>query len=147
LLSAENTYVRVAAAVYLQFEDSERAELELKRMTSLPGDPGAWAALTLARRGHKEYVERALDVLRHPASILVGSWNHRVLQARIVELLSNSAAASGLEFPTVWNPETIDLERESLPVFIACSTWWQQYQSRITLRDPWLATLAAKQVD
>ena len=46
------------------FEDIDAGTVALKRMTAVDGDPGAWAALTLARRGHKDAMPRALQVFR-----------------------------------------------------------------------------------
>src|SRR5262249_18383913 len=62
LPKAKDPFIRVAGAVYLCFEDVEAGTAALRRMTAVEGDPGAWAALTLARRGHKDAVPRALEV-------------------------------------------------------------------------------------
>src|SRR5262249_18017380 len=51
LLGAQEPLVRVAGAVYLCFEDREEGMAALHELTKLEGDAGAWAALTLARRG------------------------------------------------------------------------------------------------
>ena len=64
LSEAKDPFIRVAGAVYLCFEDADAGTAALKRMTEVDGDPGAWAALTLARRGHKDAVPRALEVFR-----------------------------------------------------------------------------------
>src|SRR5262249_42599335 len=60
LLDANDPWVRAAAAVYLCFENEAKGVAALKKMTKLEGDPGGWAALTLARRGHKDAVPRAI---------------------------------------------------------------------------------------
>ncbi len=67
LTEAKDPFVRVAGAVYLCFEDAIAGTAALKRMTAADGDPGVWAALTLARRGDKDAVPRALEVFRSPA--------------------------------------------------------------------------------
>ncbi len=67
LSEAKDPFVRVAGAIYLCFEDPVAGTAALKRMTSIDGDAGVWAALTLARRGHKDAVPRALEVFRTPA--------------------------------------------------------------------------------
>lgn len=71
LLAAKSAYVRVAGAVYLCFEDRELGMRELEKLLALEGDPGAWAALALARRGRKSAVPHALQVIKTPTSV---SW-------------------------------------------------------------------------
>ena len=98
LAGAKDPFIRVAGAVYLCFDDTEAGTAALKRMTKVNDDAGAWAALTLASRGHKDAVPRALEALREPRSADPRSLGgmadvpHRNLQKRIV-LLSNSARA------------------------------------------------------
>src|SRR5262249_40219233 len=64
LLDAKDPNIRVAGAVYLCYDDADRGMKELKKLTALEGDPGTWAALTLARRGDKDAVPRALDAFQ-----------------------------------------------------------------------------------
>jgi hypothetical protein len=145
LLEAEDPYIRVAGAVYLCFDDLETGMKELKKLTVLDGDPGAWAALTLARRGQKDAVPRALEVFREPtekekiARFGVKDAPHRNLQLRVLELLSNSAYASGVVQPTV--SSTRDAQTDAL------TKWWQKYNGKLMLSDPWLSILEKQQID
>src|SRR6185503_4199825 len=54
LLRAKDPYIRVAGAIYLSLENESEGVRALRSFMELPGDPGAWAALNLARRGDKE---------------------------------------------------------------------------------------------
>ena len=79
----------------------------LKRTTAVAGDPGAWAALTLARRGHKDRCAAGPGGVPGPCASaerqLMGSMGevpHRNLQKRVLVLLSNSARAGGVPQPT-----------------------------------------------
>jgi len=94
MLAAKDPYIQVAGAVYLCFEDETAGKTELKKLMKLPGEPGGWAALTLARRGEKDALPRALDMLQES-----GSWHADSFRNQIRVLLSNSAKASGLPQP------------------------------------------------
>jgi hypothetical protein len=143
LLSARDPYVRVAGAVYLCFEDAHEGVRELKRLTSLPGDAGAWAALALARHGDKNGMARALEVLADPGAGQMAGVPHRNLQKRTIELLSNSAALSGLNLPTVPGPDS----DTGLATYVVIRRWWEENQHRVRLHDPWLHQLAAQKID
>jgi hypothetical protein len=145
LLTAREPVIRVAGAVYLCFEDEKLGLKELAKLTGLEGEAGAWAALTLARRGNRSAVPRVLDLFKDPKGEQVGPKRARVsqwqwqLRLRAVALLSNSAHQSGVAFPTVTADTTGN--------FDTLQRWWQQNADRVTLHDPWLAFLARQKID
>ncbi len=146
LLDAKESYIRVAAAVYLSLEGEPIGLKKLKDFRGMGGDPGAWAALTLARRGSKSSVPRALRVLASPADGGMGGVAHRNLQKRVLVLLSNSAKASGVAQPTP--PVVKRRTSESRPLIYSYYLhWWWENRSRIVLHDPWLETLKKQKVD
>ncbi len=151
LLGSHDDFVRVAGAVYLCYEDEARGVAELKRLLALPEEAGAWAALTLARRGHKDAMPRLLEYyLRKRETVLYLSKEASLinLAPRIIELLSNSASASGLQHPPEQRPEN-EAQQFAEPQAdrLALRDWWRQYEGRITLHDPWLDLLAKQKVD
>lgn len=131
LAGAQDPFVRVAAAVYLAFEDERAGMVRLTELAKLTGDPGTWAALTLARRGDKRAVPRLLEVFATDGDSGMHGVPHRNLQKRARELLSNSAAASGLPQPQANDHQA----------------WWKQHAAKVTLHDPWLPALAKLKVD
>jgi hypothetical protein len=145
LATADDPYIRVAGAVYLCFEDTEAGTKALERTTTLDGDAGVWAALTLARRGHKGAVPRALEVFRihEPYSRMpmgtMGGVPHGNLQKRVLVLLSNSAWASGVPQPVP--------PGQQQPSFATLHAWWEQHNDRLRINDPWLGTLEQQKVD
>jgi hypothetical protein len=145
LLTAKEPVIRVAGAVYLCFEDEKLGLKELAKLTDLEGEAGAWAALTLARRGEKSAVPRVLALFKDPVGEQAGPKRARVgqwqwlLRLRAVALLSNSAHQSGVAFPKVTADTTGN--------FDALQQWWQQNAARVTLHDPWLAFLARQKID
>jgi hypothetical protein len=147
LLGARDPFVRVAGAVYLMLEGAPEGKTALEELKTFPGDAGAWAALTLARRGDKEAMAAALEVLREKAPYTYDFHYHREFQKRVLELLSNAAAASGMQLPLDWNPDYVERDEDTRPIYDAYSVWWKANSDRIILRDPWLDVLAAKKVD
>jgi len=132
LLAARDPLIRVSAAVYLYFDDQKVGLKALEQFQTLPGDPGAWAALTLARRGRKEAVGRALELLdpgKDPSAMEARLWEQG-LQLKI--LLSNGAHAAGIALP--------ENDRE-------LRDWWAKHAGRIPLRDPWLPELDTDRSD
>jgi hypothetical protein len=151
LLSARDNDVKVAAAVYLCFEDLEAGLAALRRYTSLPGHAGHWAALTLVRRGSSEHMPRALEILREvPPSHMPGI-PHRNLQKRLIELLSNSARQSSLPLtPVTLPPSGADLANAAQTyqgIYQSYAAWWKQYGDRVSLADPWMPVLEKQKVD
>jgi hypothetical protein len=137
LLTAREPIVRVAGAVYLCFEDEKLGLKELAKLTDLEGEAGAWAALTLARRGQKSAVPRLLALFKDTRPRMgVLQW---YLGLRTLALLSNSAHKSGVAFPKMTADTTGD--------FDTLQQWWQQNANRVTLHDPWLAFLAKQKID
>lgn len=147
LSKAKDPEIRVAGAVYLCFDDEAAGARALRKLTTLSGDAGVWAALTLARRGHKDAVPRALEVFRvRPLSpeeeasrTGMSEVPHRNLQDRLLVLLSNSARASRVPQPP--------LPKEDSRRFDALSAWWKSHADRITVHDPWLEILIPQKVD
>ena len=141
---AKDPFIRVAGAVYLCFEDAEAGTAALKRMTAVDGDAGAWAALTLARRGHKDAVPRALEVFRDLAPAdrhslgTMADVPHRNLQKRVLVLLSNSARAGGAPQPAPGQPASS---------FDSLLNWWKKHRDKLVLNDPWLGILEKQKVD
>ncbi len=141
LIKARDPYIKVAGAVYLSYEDPKAGVVALRRMAKLSGDPGAWAALNLARRGHKAAVPRALKLFAKKVSPGgMAGVPHRNLQKRLLVLLSNAACKAGVQQP-VANTYTLAKAHASL------LAWWKQHKAKLTLSDPWLAVLAKQKVD
>jgi hypothetical protein len=135
--------VRVAAAVYLAYEEEAAARQRLVPLMKEQGFPGVWAALTLARRGDKSAMPRLLEASRISlTSASMDDLNLRTFQKRMAVLLSNSARASGLPAPPLpsqaeWDPSYSE----------ALEAWWKQHAEKLTLADPWLPQLQAQRVD
>lgn len=122
LLSAPHSAIRVGAAVNLCFDDPVAGKAALHGMTGLPGEDGTWAAVTLARWGEKEAVERALHGVFDSEPAYHDGPFRGYLRWQLLALLSNSASAGGLP-----RPEEPYLK------------WWNEHRERIVLVDPWLA--------
>ncbi|MHC5058192.1 MAG: hypothetical protein ACYTKD_26335, partial [Planctomycetota bacterium] len=151
LLKARDPYVRVAGAVYLCFEDEKAGTAELRKLTALEGDPGVWAALTLARRGDKSSMPRALEVLATLGKSNMEGVPHRNLQKRLRVLLSNVARASGLPRPS---PPEVDIHRDydraedrARDIHRYFARWWDAHGEKAVLRDPWLPILEKRKID
>lgn len=145
LSRGRNPYVRVAGAVYLAYENRRAGASILKRLERLPGDPGVWAAINLARWGDTGAMARALEVLRvAPAGGMEGV-PHEILQSRVMELLSNSARRIPPPDYGPWYSRRCSGDREGLYVFYA--TWWEKNKEKLDLADPWLPYLTKQKVD
>lgn len=147
LLDAKDPAIRVAAATYVCYEDSAEGIRLLSHLKSLDGEPGSWAAYEMARRGDLSSVSRALEAWRVEGTDLFGRSTHQALQLRLLELLSNSAARSGVGPP----PPPPDKQPRG-PVSQSdyhrrLTAWWADVEPRIEIHDPWLATFAAQKVD
>jgi hypothetical protein len=138
LLGAKDNWIRVAGAVYLTFEDREAGLAELRKLQSLPDDPGAWAALNLARRGEKASIPRLLEVLKGSDEGGMGEVAHRNLGRRVPVLFSNSAAKSGVPLPTYHAGEG---------AYDYYQDWWKKHGEKVTLHDAWLAFSEEQKVD
>ena len=137
LLRAADPWARVAGATYLLLEARAEGLAALKQSVELPGEPGAWAALTLARHGAAEHVERLFELT---------GWEEAgaELQARTLVLLSNAASQASLPGPPnlPWRNRTQAQQGSLL-------TWWHAHKSRLAahLADPWLAELTGQRVE
>jgi hypothetical protein len=135
LLGAVDPYVRVAAAIYLSFENESEGVRALRELADTPGDPGAWAALNLARRGDKPAVSRALESFRRLPGPTFWDVPHLNLQKRLLVLFSNSAAESGVPQPERWRYARDD--EDQVHFYEDLLQWWDKNRARLTLRDPW----------
>lgn len=156
LQEAQDPFIRVMAAIYLCFENKAEGLKHLRQHTRLPDDAGAWAALTLARRGEKEAMPRALEVFvskdeREP-NLTPGRGNFRfILQQRLLALLSNSAKRNGLpafsfENYATSHPEFGAGEARDFQIK-AFQKWWTDHSATIELHDPWMAVLEKEKRD
>jgi len=145
LTKAEDPYVRVAGAIYFSFENEAEGIKTLQKLSHLSGDPGAWAALNLARRGDRQALARALDVFKSPNDPGIGSQVHRNLQKRLLVLLSNSAARGGLQQPDAWTYE--ERPDDQLRVYQKLIAWWNENEMKLTLWDPWFEELKEKKIE
>ena len=143
LLESKDPWVRVAGAVYLCFENENEGVEALKKLTALEGTPGGWAALTLARRGHKEAMPRAIKLFpeQWTAEDRLENFGtvHENLQNHLLVLLSNSASAG--KAPQFRAPKDRKPTSENL------LTWWKQHQEKLVLRDPWMEVLSKQKID
>lgn len=139
LTTAKDPFIRVAGAVYLTFQDEKAGLKKLKQLAALPGDPGAWAAITLARRGDKASIPRALEVFDAAADGTIAGEVREQLQGRLCVLLSNTRSTPAPPLPNhcEWKPEAR----------AALEKWWAARGPELTLGDPWLAGLEAQHVD
>ena len=128
LLGAREPYIRVAAAVYLAIRGDEDADSTLRALQSLPDEPGAWAALALARRGDEAAVPRLLALFDGPLGSGMDVVPTRNLRKRVLVLLSNSAARSGVPAP----PSDLDHGRD-------LRAWWADVGGGVSVLDPRVA--------
>ena len=152
LLQAKDKLIRVAGAVYLTFEDHGEGVNHLKRLSELPGDAGAWAALVLAERGEKSAVPRAIEVFSTFGETNMASVPHRNLQKRLLVLLSNSAGSSGIAQPSPplseSNAETeAELPKSQTKQYEYFRSWWNTNQKKITISNPWAEILEKQKID
>lgn len=149
LPKAQDPFIRVAGAVYLCFENREEGMTELQKLIALPGDPGAWAALNLARREDKTAIPRALKVLETNGKGNMEGVPHRNLQKRLLVLLSNSAKKSGVAQPLDgFSYASGEDEESSAKIqYQHVAKWWETNQEKIKLDDPWLPLLEKQKVD
>lgn len=151
---AHDPYIRVAGAVYLFFENPKEGLAKLRELANLPGDPGVWAALNLARRGDKSVMPRALQIFASEGKSNMEGVPHRNLQKRLLVLLSNSARHSKVPRPLAdfekSKPSDNEGENEvtrSARQYEHLQKWWKQHQEKIELHDPWLPLLEKQKVD
>jgi hypothetical protein len=139
MLDAKDSYVRVAGAVYLCFEDEKEGISQLSKMLNLEGDPRFWASLNLARRGDKQvadYIFWNFHDVRRSAGMEDAA--HQNLLKRAMVLLSNSAAYSNIPQP----PNGMNESN-----YQDLLGWWDKYKEEIKLYDPWLEILKKQKID
>ncbi|MBI4622391.1 MAG: hypothetical protein HY736_04100 [Verrucomicrobia bacterium] len=138
LLWADDPHIQVAAAVHLAFEDEAKGREALRKLSELPGDPGAWAALTLVRYGERAAVTRAAETLsaRHD-DLTAGSLLRPLVVSRLLEVVSNTAAAHNLPTPA-WLGDK-DAAARIQEFFVR--------NPDITPVDPWLPELRRQKID
>jgi hypothetical protein len=150
LLQARDSFVRVAGAVYLSFEDADAGLTALRQLAGLPGDAGLWAALTLARRGDGTHAPRLLRVFlpegrRPPRGV------RPLLRRRVAILLSNAAARANVPQPPPTEEPNPAAEprknQDSLRPYKDVVRWWTTYGRELKLADPWLPELEKLKAD
>lgn len=147
LLQANDEWVRVAAAVYLTFEDEAAGLEQLEAFSALKSGAGAWAVLNRLRRGDKQAMPRMLDFLTEPyETVTMYGTHHDSLLRRFAVLMSNSAAHSDLPQPPPFRPSFGEPQAPA-GYRQAIQTWWNQHNEALTLHDPWLDELRAQKVD
>lgn len=151
LLSAKDDWIKVSAAAYLCFDDAKQGKEALRKLLTLDGDSGAWAAIVLASRGEKAAIPRAVQVMAVPDDQSMNSMNHYNLQLRLRVLLSNVASASGINQPPGPSKEHYYNEPERTIIHKqwheSLSKWWEVNRDKIELLDPWAKILDEQKVD
>jgi hypothetical protein len=142
LLKAKDPCVQVSAAVYMAFENEEAGLRALRKFAELPGDPGTWAALALARRGETDVVPRLLEVFQHRQRM--GSFT-KLLRDQTRILLSNSASASNIRQPAL--PLLLGSAEQNFDYYNFYMNWWKDNQPHLQLHDPWFEMLAEQKID
>jgi hypothetical protein len=126
----------------MAFENKEAGLRALSKFAELPGDPGTWAALALARRGETDVVPRLLEVFQHRRRM--GSFT-KLLRDQTRILLSNSASASNIRQPAL--PLLLGSAEQNFDYYNFYMNWWKDNQPHLQLHDPWFEMLAEQKVD
>lgn len=140
LVDARNPIIQVAGSIYVAFDDKEKGDESLGRMVSIKGDPGAWAALALVRRGRTEHVPRLLEVFQavaHDDKYSMRSFDfHRSLQRRVAILMVNSSIDSGIQYPDYLNAVlSNDITKDAGDVvgYENIKKWWDSNRRQIRI--------------
>ncbi len=147
MLSARDPFIRVTGAVYLCYENKSLGMLKLRDVLELDGDAGVWAALNLARRGDKAAVERALEVFAQEDDRGREGQLHERLQERLIVLLSNTAAHSGIPQPERAEAKEGRRKIGSPELHAKYLKWWRTHATQAVLFDPWLELLEEQKID
>jgi hypothetical protein len=156
LAKGRDPFVRVAAAVYLCFEDEALGLPLLREYTQLPGDPGVWAALNLARRGDKSAVPRVIEgfaprPLPIEAAFARGTPEMKYglgsLRKRALILLSNSAKAGGLPGADFTALNIQNQWTQPAEFYESLRLWWEANGEEMVIEDPWLPLLKEQKID
>ena len=148
LVQARDPYIQVASAIYRCFDDEEKGMAALRELTTIRGDAGAWAAITLVRRGDSRAMDRALEVFGafewHPTY----RGPHALLQEHLRILLSNAAKTSGAPQPAPPGVDDFQNNRQAqadrLDYYRA---WWRAFPEKGVVRDPWLPELSRLRIE
>ncbi len=152
LLGAKDPYVRVAAAVYLCFEDKEAGARELLKLSKLPGISGDWVAVVRIERGDKEAMQRALTMLdpelHKDDNPYAYSALFHALRDRLLVVLSNTASHHHLHLPKsrVVNTEE-EMAAAKVVYFQEMREWWQRNRDKVEIQNPWGAALDLQKID
>ena len=140
-----------ADLVLLRAGDDVKVGTEaLHRMMALEHDPGSWAAVVLASRGEKATMIKAIELIAVPRDYSRRAAIHDNLIKRLLVLLSNVAAQSGIPQPPAPAKEYAESqENDAILAQFAedLKTWWRTHEDKIVLRDPWLELLEKQKVD
>lgn len=157
LLKAKEPIIRVAAAVYLCFEDEAAGVAELKKQTALPGLPGIWAAITLVRRGHSDAMPKAIEVyleVRFPSrdEMLDDNLLRGYLRSSLSMVIVDSISELKLPnpgFPSGDIPPKLDLgeDEPDNKKHDEILAWWKKHGEQVKLVDPWMKTLEKLKID
>lgn len=152
LLKAKDPYVRVAAAVYLCFEDKEAGMRELQELSKLPGIPGDWASVVRVERGDKSAMPRALNMLdpelHQDQTAYVYSPVFIAMRDRLQIVLSNTAYHHQIKLPQPSMVENVeDMDAAAVSHYKALQSWWKKHQDKVELQNPWAEILEAQKVD
>jgi hypothetical protein len=141
LKRSTSSVVRVGAAIYRLIRGDSTAVAELRHEAEVPDVYGRygkyWAAVALARRGDRDAMDIAMELLTDKDSLVVSS----DLRAEVIALLSNSLQTSHLGSLS---------DATALGYYEALSSYraaWMTHRSEVKLEDPWLADLVARHLD
>ncbi|MCA8912242.1 MAG: hypothetical protein KDB82_11100 [Planctomycetes bacterium] len=143
LLEAKEDGVAISAAVWLYMEDGEAGKKALEKYADKADRGGWWAALTLARRGETGHMDNLFKLMGNDPDGGMQGMPVDVLKQRLMCLLSNSAAASGVKRPPLYAPDGGGTEGWET----ALRKWWKANSEKLKLSDPWLPELVEQKVD
>ena len=145
LSEAKDPFVRVAGAVYLCFEDATAGTAALKRMTAVDGDPGVWAALTLASAVTRTLClapSRCSGGLRRGRGRRKPRWR----QSHTATCRNGCSFCSRTQLMLSGAPRP-EQTMNAANSFESLLTWWKTHGDKLVLDDPWLPILEKQKVD
>jgi len=100
--------------------------------------------LTLARRGEKNSLPRAIEAIRIAAVPQMAGVPHENIQKRVLVLVSNIARQNNIAAPTIkWG-----YEPDNAAIYQELTTWLAKHEAEITtVEDPWIKELAQQRID
>jgi hypothetical protein len=157
LLGAQDPFIKVAAAVYLDLEKSELGIKHLRELQRIEGTAGSWAALSLVRRGEVSAMPYALKLLTaYDGPDFMEKVTLSVLGKRLKILISNSCKASNIPMPDLpyvhLHREYPKNELESHKAYQQkrhkeILDWWHTNKLSLKIYDPWFESLAKQKID